>query len=66
MMLAAKSLGIASCPIGMARFVKEEKDIIEKLKFPENYELIITLVFGYADEEPEPKERNKDVVKWIK
>lgn len=65
MMLAAKSLGIASCPIGMARFIKDEKDIIEKLDFPESYELVLTLVFGYADKEPAAKERNKDVVKWI-
>jgi len=27
--------------------------------------LIITLVFGYADENPEPKERRKDVVEWV-
>ncbi|MCH8329147.1 MAG: nitroreductase family protein [Nanoarchaeota archaeon] len=65
MMLAAKSLGIASCPIGMARFVKEEKDLVHKLGFDPNYELIITLVFGYPDEEPEVKERNKDVIKWV-
>lgn len=65
MMIAAKSLGIASCPIGMASFVKEEKDIVKHLGFPENYELILTLTFGYPDESPEPKERNKDVVKWI-
>ena len=65
MILAAHSLGIASCPIGMARYIKEEKDLIEKLGFDENYELIITLIFGYADEEPEAKERNKNVVKWI-
>jgi len=65
MMLAAKSLGIASCPIGMARFVQDEKDLMKRLGFPENYELIITLVFGYADENPEPKERRKDVVEWV-
>lgn len=65
MMLAAKSLGIASCPIGMARYITEEKDLIEKLNFPENYKLIITLVFGYPDEKPEPKPRNKDVVRWV-
>jgi len=65
MMLAAKSLGIASCPIGMARYIKDEKDFIEKLDFSENYELILTLVFGYADEKPAIKERNKDVVKWV-
>src|SRR3989338_10111667 len=65
MMLAAKSLGLGSCPIGMARFIQEEKDLIERLGFPENYELIITLVFGYPDEKPEPKPRNKDAVEWV-
>ena len=65
MMLAAKSMGIGSCPIGMARYIKDEKDIIGKLGFDENYELILTLVFGYADEKPAAKERNNDVVKWI-
>jgi nitroreductase len=65
MMLASKSLGLGSCPIGMARHLKDEKDLIEKLGFDENYELIITLVFGYSDEEPELKERKKDVVEWI-
>ena len=64
-MLAAKSLGLGSCAIGMARHIKGEKDLIEKLGFDENYELIIPLVFGYPDEEPEPHERNKDVVKWV-
>ncbi len=65
MMLAAKSLGLGSCPIGMARYLTEEKDLVQKLDFDENYELIITLVFGYPDEKPEPKERNKDVVEWV-
>jgi len=65
MMLAAHSLGIGSCPIGMARFVKDERDIIKELDFPEDYELVLTIAFGYPDEKPEPKERNKNVVKWV-
>lgn len=65
MMLAAHSLGIGSCPVGMARFLKDEKDIIEKLGFSDDYELILTLTFGYPDEKHEPKERNRDAVKWI-
>ena len=65
MMLAAHSLGIASCPIGMSRHLKDEKDLIEKLGFDKNYELVLALTFGYADEKPEPKERNKDVIEWI-
>ena len=66
MMLAARSLDIASCPIGMARYIKGEKDIEEKLGIDEKYELILTLIFGYADEEPEPKSRDKEVITWIK
>lgn len=66
MMLAARSMGIASCPIGMARHFIGEKEIEEKLGFDEKHELVLTLVFGYADEEPKPKERNKDVVKRIR
>lgn len=65
MMLAAHSLGLASCPIGIASHIKEEKDLIEKLGFDENYELIITLVLGYPAEEPVARERNKDVIKWV-
>ncbi|MBW2977194.1 nitroreductase [Candidatus Woesearchaeota archaeon] len=65
MMLAACSMGIASCPIGMARHIKDEKDIIEKLNFPENYELVLTVAFGYADEKPTQKERRKDAIKLI-
>lgn len=65
MMLAAKSLGLGSCPIGMARFLMEEKDIVEILKFPEDYDLMLTLVFGYPKEKPKPKERNKNVVEWV-
>ena len=65
-MLAASSLGIASCPIGMARYIKDEKDIIEKLGFDENYELVLALVFGYADEEPpEPLRYNLQDVMYV-
>ncbi len=49
----------------MSRHLKDEKDLIEKLGFDKNYELVLALTFGYADEKPEPKERNKDVIEWI-
>lgn len=65
MMIAAKSLGIASCPIGTAQHIKSEKDIIKKLGFPEDYELILAIAFGYPDEKPEAKERNNDAVRWV-
>ena len=65
MMLAAHSLGIGSCPIGMARFVVDEKDFVERLGFSDDCEIVLTLAFGYADENPEPKDRKKDVVTWV-
>ena len=65
MMLASYSLGISSCPIGMTQFLKEEQDLMNELGFDKNYELVLTLTFGYGNEENEKKERNKDVVKFI-
>ncbi|MAH33301.1 hypothetical protein CL615_02830 [archaeon] len=65
MMLASYSLGISSCPIGMTQFLKEEQDLMNELGFDKNYELVLTLTFGYGNEEPEKKERTKDVVKFI-
>jgi nitroreductase len=64
-MLAAHSLGIGSCPIGMSRHMKEEKDLVGKLNFPEDYELVLAMVFGYSNEKPELKPRGKDAVSWI-
>ncbi|MDO8740089.1 MAG: nitroreductase [Candidatus Woesearchaeota archaeon] len=65
MMLAAYSLGIASCFIGMAKHIEGEK-ILKKLNIPEGYKVINAVVFGYADEKPELKERKKDNVYWIR
>jgi nitroreductase len=65
MMIYAHSIGIGSCFIGMARFVNENQELVEKLKVPQGCVIQATLVFGYADEKPEFKERNKDNVTWI-
>ena len=65
MMIAAKSLGIASCPIGLARCIKDERAILKKLNFPKSYELILTIAFGYPNENPIAKERNKNAVNWV-
>lgn len=64
MMLAAQSLGIASCFIGMTKHIEGEK-ILEKLNMPEGYKVIDAVVFGYADEKPELKERKKENVSLI-
>ncbi|MBI2129108.1 nitroreductase [Candidatus Woesearchaeota archaeon] len=65
MMLAAYSLGIASCFIGMAKHIEGE-NILKKLNIPDGYKMINAVVFGYADEKPDLKERKKDNIMRIK
>ncbi len=59
MMLAAHAIGIASCPVGFARYV-EDTGIREKLGISEEEEVVLALVFGYADEIPQAHGRQSD------
>lgn len=64
MMLAAKSLGLDTCPVGFAKLLeKTEKISILGMKGSEQIMLAITV--GYGDEEPPVHERKKDNVKYI-
>ena len=65
MILAAHSLGLGRCYIGTVKILKDDEEFKKLLQVPDGHKIIITMVFGYAKEEPEPKERNKDVVTWI-
>lgn len=56
MMLAAKSLGLESCPVGLGKFVDQTK-VFSKLNIPKSEMVNIALIFGYGDENPEAKER---------
>lgn len=64
MMLAAKSLGLDSCPIGMARYI-EYTDTCEQLHIPHGEHVNLAIIFGYGDETPEIHERIKTNVKYI-
>jgi nitroreductase len=64
MMLAAKSLGLDSCPVGLGKYV-ENTTIFEKLKVPPLEEVKLAIIFGYGDESPELHERRKDNVMFI-
>ena len=61
MMLAATSLGLASCPIGFARFVTATK-LYPTLKVAGSREVKLALAIGYGDEVPKEHERVKDNV----
>lgn len=61
MMLAAHALGLASCPIGLAKFASETP-LHAALKVARTDEVKLAVVFGYADESPKMHERVTDNV----
>ena len=67
MLIAAESLDIGSCWVGLARFFFEDPENIEKLNLPPNYEPYYAVCLGYKDSSNNkaPK-RNKNVVNYIK
>jgi nitroreductase len=66
MMLAAYSMGLGSCYIGLANSLNNDKRILKDLGLPGDYEIIAPLIFGYPRKWPEPKERKPQVLKWIR
>lgn len=64
MMLAAKSLGLDTCPVGLAKFV-ENTSIYNKLNIPETDHVNLAIILGYGDEKPEVKERIKNDVFFV-
>lgn len=66
MMIAAESLGIASCWIGFVTFIFSDADMMKKLGVPEGYEPQQAAVFGYQEgAKKEPPARKTDVVTYI-
>lgn len=64
MMLAAKSLGLDTCPIGFAKFL-EKTDKISMLGISSSEQIQLALILGYGDENPPVHERKKDNVKYL-
>lgn len=68
MILAAQSMGIGSCCLGgPIRFLQQEvaKEYLQKLNFPEDYQLVLAVGFGYPDETPDAKPRDASKVEYI-
>jgi len=67
MMLAARSLGLGSCWIGLAGPLGSDNRTLAELNVPRGYRLMATLVFGYpANENQKAPERNDDVIiNWV-
>lgn len=67
MMLAAQSLGIGSCWIGLAGGLGYDTEFLKEVGVPEGHKLIAPLIFGYPVKESlKAPVRNSDVIlKWI-
>lgn len=64
MMLAAQSLGLATCPVGFARMVTETTDY-HLLQIPETETVELAVIVGYADEQPEPLPKTAHNVTYL-
>ena len=51
MMLAARSMGLDTCPVGFGKYVEYTK-LYPVLKIPADEEVHIAIVLGYGDEQP--------------
>lgn len=64
MMLAAKSLGLDSCPVGLAKFIEQTKEY-ELMGVPSSEKIDLAILFGYANEVPAFHERRTDNVSFL-
>ncbi len=67
MMLAAHSMGVGSCWIGLAKYLDTDPTFMEEIGVPADHRLIAPLVFGYpAVKDRRAPARNRDVIlSWI-
>ena len=59
MLLAAKSLGLDTCPVGFAKYIGET-EIYNELNISKSDKVMLAVILGYGDETPELINRKKD------
>jgi nitroreductase len=64
MMLAAKSFGLDTCPVGLAKFV-ENTQVFPKLNISKKDHVMLAVILGYGDETPEMHERKRNNLFYI-
>ena len=67
MMLAAHSMGIGSCWIGLAMALGSDPAFLEEIGVPQDHKLIAPLIFGYPEKKSTraPARKGDVVLKWI-
>jgi nitroreductase len=63
--LAAHSLGIGSCYIGLANTLQEDDEARKIIKIPKNHEIVSFLIFGYPDERIPVPNREPKILNWL-
>lgn len=67
--LAAQSLGLGTCclggPVGFMKKSAEAAPYVERLKLPEDYQLLYAIAVGYPDETPDAKPRKAEKVLFV-
>lgn len=68
MLLAAHSIGVASCWIGLTSFVFEVQEEVEKLNLPKGFKPIFAVALGYSaiTKEINALPRRENVISYIK
>lgn len=67
MFLKAYELGLGSCYMGYLAFLAGNREVMNKLGVPDNYELMVPLIIGHPKAKIGAGKRNKPVIlKWIK
>lgn len=59
LMLAARSLGLDTCPVGLANFM-QETPVYGQLHIPDSEKIYLAVTLGYGDEHPEMHPRKQD------
>jgi nitroreductase len=58
-MLYATSINLGSCFIGMAKLIERDKNLLKALHIADNMNIVAAVICGYADEDPEPREKKQ-------
>ncbi|MDP3789430.1 MAG: nitroreductase family protein [Candidatus Omnitrophota bacterium] len=69
MMLYARSVGISSCFVGRADFLKMSKEAVKITGLPPGYIIHAAIVFGYAPDSEAaaiPERRRDNVISWVR
>lgn len=64
MMLAARTMGLDTCPVGLARLIGQTP-VYKELGLDPGDQVYLALTIGYGDESPKPHERKKDNVFYL-